>query len=562
MKLHPLAAAAALLAFAGTAGAGTAISNLSATLVTANGAPVTYSNAALPIADTLVVSPQHVGHMLLVPYYSVQGGNASLLNLINTDRVNGKAVKVRYRGAAHGDTVYDFTVYLSPGDMWSANVSQMGASAHLSSNDASCTLPASVEGDFSAARAQGDVAQTREGSIEIINMADVPPRLALVPTTGIGNLGSLTDQANPLFDAITQKNGVPDCAALPDQRADINATFPVNDDHWAKRGYNFPTGGLVAHWTIVNLTKSGSFTGAATAIAARKSGSTSDRAVANLVFSAQTSDAQPLALDQHTHPVYLTSDPLLAGGIYPSGTVAAPVTQALKSDFPDLSTPYVLNPATRGSAMAQTEMLAAALATRSVSNEYMTSPVVSFATDWTLAMPTQRYSVARDGAGAAGKELVFGSTLDFNSNPPQLPSVGVFGDKYFTGSNVSLSADKSQLCVRTDAVSYFDTEHRDSGPVASPVPPDATLNLCGVVSVVTFNNAAGSVLGAQLTAQNFAPRQPGTSEVFTDGWMTVATPGNNGLIGLPVIGFAHAKALSSSANLGGTWAHSMDRDGL
>lgn len=561
MKLHPLAAAAALIAFAGTAGAGTAISNLSATLVTANAAAVTNTNAPLPIADTLVVSPQHVGHMLLVPYYSVQGGNASLLNLVNTDRVNGKAVKVRYRGAAHGNVVYDFTVYLSPGDMWSANVSMAGASAHLTSNDASCTLPASVNGDFSDVRVQGDPAQTREGSIEIINMADVPPRLALVPVTGIANLGSLTDQANPLFDAITHTNGVANCAALPDQSADVNDTFPTNANHWAKRGYNFPTGGLIAHWSIVNLSKAGSFTGTATAIAARKSGSNSNRAVGNLVFSAQTNDPQPLDLNGRTHPVYLTSDPLLAGGIYPSGTVAAPVMQARKSDFPDLSTPYVLNPATRGSAMAQTQMISAALATQSVSNEYMTSPAVSFATDWTFAMPTQRYSVARDTGGAAGQELVYGSTLDFTSNPPKLPATAVFGDRYFTGANVSQSADKTQLCVRTDAVTYFDTEQRNSGPVMSPVPPDATLNLCGVVSVVTFNNASGSVLGAQLTAQNFQPRKPGSSEVFTDGWMSVATPGNNG-IGLPVIGFAYAKALSSSANLGGVWPHSMDRSGL
>jgi len=563
MRLHPLASTVALaaLTWAGTASAGSAIYNLPATLVTANGNDASQANPALPVADVLQVSHEGIGHMLVVPYFSVQGGNVSLLNLVNTDRVNGKAVKVRYRGAAHGNAVYDFTVFLSPGDMWSANVSEVGLGAALATNDASCTLPANVNQAFGTTRVQGDWAQTSEGTIEIINMADVPPRLALVPVTGLANLGSLTAQANPLFDAIAHDAGKAHCDQLPDQSADVNDTFPTNDNHWAKRGYNFPTGGLMAHWSVVNLSKAGSFTGAATAIAARKSGSTGNRAVANLVFSPQTSDAQPNDLIGRNHPVYLTSDPLLAGGVYENGTAAAPVVQALKSDFPDLSTPYVLNPKTLGSAIAQVQMLSGALATKAITNEYMTSPVVSFATDWTFAMPTERYSVARDTGGAVGKEMVYASTLDFSTTPPKLPTTAVFPDKYFTGSNMSQSQDKTRICVRTDLVTYFDTEQANSGPVFSPVPPSATLNLCGVVSVVTFNNAAGSVLGARLTAQNFQATKPGSSEVFTDGWMTVATPGNN-VIGLPIIGHAFAKALSSTANLGGTWAHSLDRDGL
>jgi len=73
-------------------------------------------------ADGLSVSAGGTGHILVVPYYTVQNGNATLLNLVNTDTSNGKEVKVRFRGASNSDDVLDFTLYLSPGDVWAAKV--------------------------------------------------------------------------------------------------------------------------------------------------------------------------------------------------------------------------------------------------------------------------------------------------------------------------------------------------------------------------------------------------------------------------------------------------------
>ena len=85
------------------------------------------------------------GHQLLVPYYNTQAGNATLINLVNTDVINGKAVKVRFRGGSNSDDVFDFQLYLSPGDVWAANISK-GADGlpRLTSGDKSCTLPAGV----------------------------------------------------------------------------------------------------------------------------------------------------------------------------------------------------------------------------------------------------------------------------------------------------------------------------------------------------------------------------------------------------------------------------------
>ena len=94
-------------------------------------------------ANTLQVSESGAGHFLVVPYFTTQSGNALLLSLINMDEFNGKAVKLRFRSARNADTLYDFQVFLAPGDMWTANVSQNGAGlSYLTTTDASCTKPA------------------------------------------------------------------------------------------------------------------------------------------------------------------------------------------------------------------------------------------------------------------------------------------------------------------------------------------------------------------------------------------------------------------------------------
>ena len=128
------------------------------------------------------------GHQLVTPYYSTQGDNNTLLSYVNTDLVNGKLLKVRFRGAANGDALLDFMVLLAPGDVWTASLSQgPDGIARISSPDKSCTLPSlPAQGvSFDTAQLQADLSatakalHTREGLVEAINMADVPPGSAL-----------------------------------------------------------------------------------------------------------------------------------------------------------------------------------------------------------------------------------------------------------------------------------------------------------------------------------------------------------------------------------------------
>jgi hypothetical protein len=75
-------------------------------------------------AQTLEVNEDGIGHSLLYPYFNAQGTNYTLFTVTNTDMLNGKAIKIRFRGAENSDDVYDITVFLSPGDVWNANITR------------------------------------------------------------------------------------------------------------------------------------------------------------------------------------------------------------------------------------------------------------------------------------------------------------------------------------------------------------------------------------------------------------------------------------------------------
>lgn len=168
-------------------------------------------------ATQLVVNNGGIGHSLYVPYFTVQNGNSTLINIVNTDTINGKAVKIRFRGASNSDDLFDFQLFLSPGDVWSANINQAAdGRAQLTTTDKSCTLPASVNQAFVLDRLPTTITateranQTREGYIEIFTMADVPPQTLLA--TGVL---AAPVMANAMFTAIKHVGGVLPVPALP-----------------------------------------------------------------------------------------------------------------------------------------------------------------------------------------------------------------------------------------------------------------------------------------------------------------------------------------------------------
>lgn len=501
-NLLALSIAATIGSLAGTANA-TVISN---TAVSGLGT----AGTGIPVAATqLTPTNTGIGHILLVPYYSTQGSNASLLNIVNTDEVNGKAVKLRYRAAANSDDVFDITIYLSPSDMWSASVTvdAAGLSA-LTTNDTSCTLPSKQDikdagGKFKTNRVRAAAAsETREGYIEILNSADIPPTLVNADT------GLRTATANPLFNAIKHAAGVPTCAAavMDLQENALNNTVD-SPNRWNTRGYTFPTGRLMANWTVANVAKKSVTTGEAVAVKATPTNIIDVPGAANLVWFPQTTEVVAPAT-----AALLTADPLLAGG----------AIKAAMYDFPDLSTPY----AGGGTPTAYADMLSRMIETSSVTNEFITSGDAAagtdFATDWVFTMPTRRYAVGVNYASTG--------SLVFNSG----------NTRHFTSANVSLS--NFQACVDTGALRAWDRE--ENTRTTFVISPSTNVRFCGESSVLTFNNKP-SVLGAQIAVNAIDTK-------FAEGWLRVNTPGAN-TAQLPIIGFASVTYAGGA--LGGTWTH-------
>ncbi len=467
-------------------------------------------------AAKLAVNPAGIGHNLIVPYFTAQGDNATLINLVNTDSTNGKAVKVRFRGAANSDDVLDFQVFMSPSDVWTAKISKSAdGAAMITTADTTCTLPVNsvfsgksfLTGRLASAT---DVNGTREGYIEIFNMANV---------TGA------------LLTGITHVNGKPkDCGVLSALSNDA-ASWP---------GLTNPTTGLMANWTIINTVTAAAYGGAAIAVDAIDVNGKA--ATGNLVYWPQ--NETPVKGD--TTP--FTADPLLAGDLTLGSTqTLKPAIKALNQDLPDMSTPYagsvgqvyVASSSTPSSAMRYATELSGALAATSVANEFFTDSAalqIGAATDWVFTMPTRRYHVA----------------LSYPSTRVYTPYS--IANTYFAASNTAVVANVAsglnQICVDGIKVNGYDREeYMQSGATFSP---SATQYFCGEVGVWSINktiSAAGdvsAVLGANVSVVGVTPQTP----IISEGWMSVATPGlavAGESKGLPVLGSSFTKASSDAA---------------
>jgi len=484
-------------------------------------------------ATALQLSTTGTGHMLVVPYFSAQNGNKTLLSLTNTDDVNGKAVKIRFRGAANSDDIYDFQVFLSPGDIWTAEVRQ-GADgfAELVTGDNSCTKPTNVNQSFKSTRFQAagwtdavNQSNTREGYIEIFNMGDI--RL-------LANATNAT--AEDLYKATKHDatTGKPACGSYSATTVWADLDKPANNTAALNAlGMDLPTTGLMANWTIINVPNATAWSGAATAIEAVTAPATPVPDEAAIVYFPQVNATVGGALTGAVATNF-TADPLLRAGL---------VSGQAQFDLPDMSTTYV--GATGGTAAGpvdQATALTAALATSSINNEFWALDGINGATDWVFSMPTRRYSAA----------------VDYTAAPVDIKYTAL-GTDYFTNANLTLNA--ANIACVTDITNTFWNREEGTAVVAagdtSSSPGDAApapLAMCGETSVLAFNDPASTgtdaqptkVLGAQTTVRNYNLAIGGTK--VEEGWMRLDTPGVGN--GLPIIGSAFMSAFNSNAKPG------------
>ncbi|AVT12594.1 surface layer protein NpdA [Paracidovorax avenae] len=520
-RIHPISRAAAALlgtlAVAGAAHAGV----IAGTGATPSGAQLGYTNAAA----TRVVEGK-TGHALLVPYFTAQNGQMSVLHLVNMDRDNGKVVNVRFRGANNGDRLLSMHVLLGPGDIWTGAVTAgADGTAQLTTDDTTCTLPQlsrNVPQPFSTDRldpawsAATKAAQTREGSIEAIVMADVP---------GARAYGDDGASNSTLFTLIKAVNGVQPCT----ERYGTLNTLLLDDISGepaaASRGLATPTGQVAATWYIIDVPGSTTFAGAATAVQAIDIAGQPARG--NYMLFPPTDGVVG-------QPELYTADPLLvsAGQAYrykdaqgsTAQPTAAPVLAARFNDLPDLSTPMYL-PASAENARRTAGDLSRLMATREVRNQYVLDQSISALTDWVLATPTKRYSVAKDYSQSdTASQRVYSV----------VPPAGS-GTQYFHAANTQVGQSVCSLSRSWGMLTFS----RQSMMADHSVPPtNVQYESCGAVSVLSFGQK--SALASSINQQYIFGD-------FTSGWASILVPDAQGL---PIIGTSVMKLSNPNATPG------------
>jgi len=506
------------------------------------------SSVAAALIGLGMAGAAHASNILLVPYYTAQGSNATLLNIVNTDTINGKAVKVRFRGAANSDDVFDFQVFLSPGDVWTGNVSKSASGlAQLTTNDNSCTKPAKAVLNSTpfvttrlnpALTAEQKAEQTREGYVEIFVMADIEKDLVAGDDLD-GTADKDTD--NDLYQATKHVSGVAPCSGKAWTGLD-NAVVGAASTAAAAAsvaagnavGLSLPTGGLFANYTIINLEKAGAWDGEAVPV--------ETPAVTEIPYWPQTATAVAAA-----DIVKFSADPLFSSTAIP-GTTGATVKAAIKAgsyDLPDLSTAYTLAAAAAATdPVTQATTVSTALATTTVTNEFLVDSDFGATTDWVFSMPSRRYWVAMNYAAANAATSVLpddGRRFTNDTN------------NFFRTTNTAVSG--GLICV---SGVERDTWNQEEGRIESSTDvvvspsslPPATL-FCGEASVLSINAGATKptpTIGASVAVTDI-------DVGYKAGWMSLTTSGATRPLGLPVVGQSFTRALAGDSFFAGSWAH-------
>lgn len=578
------------LGFAGAASAAVLSGTAGGPLVVSDGTPAN-NRLTGANADGLEFAEGGVGHMLLVPYYSAQNGNMTVLHVVNTDTKNGKAIKVRFRGASNSDDVLDFQVFLSPQDVWTAAVSQ-GADgvAQIVTADNTCTVPRLNPGQpqsFVTTRVNPNsdkAEQTREGYVEIFNIADI---------SGEKIWGSKANQFSELYTLTKHKNGVAPCS---DGGTNWSALEQIAiEDHDEQSavavGFDTPTGGLAGDWYIINVPQTTTFSGGATAVRATTTAVGATVARGNFVHFPQD-DGAVAGIDNFTaDPLFRSTNVLDVKGV--TAATIVPALDAGNYDLPDLSTPYLAltAPIAATDPLDQAVALTNALAVQSVSNQYTLDEPIQAKTDWVFSMPTRRYSVAANYAILADASNTKGYGHDEYRLFSDLSAATVATEwqatwfRPATGADVATNTgplvgvtntsvdENGNICVTVDNQKFYDREESEytvtNGSVFSPAKPGqaAKFSLCGEVSVLAFKDAGASVLGA---SERIARQTAAASILYKNGWGVVTT-GNKAKTtpataatatpGLPLLGASFIKLTNSavsqgmSGTYGITWPH-------
>jgi len=499
----------------------------------------------------MYVNERGTGETLIFPFYSAENSNNTNINIANTTSQH-KAVKVRVLEAQNSQEVIDFNLYLSPMDHFSFVVMETAdGGAALKTGDKSCTVPA-IPADgvaFRSLKYAGDkqvtdpaakddfdntgIGRTQVGYIEVIEMGQLDPdSAALIDADGKMNAAA----------AITHSSeGVPaDCSILVDAWSTISGV----DGDWLAESKTASTGntgnseflaswaggGLYGYASVINVEQGATFGYDAIAIA--------DHVAAGATGS-----------DMHYEPGDIK--PNFADGALDTAAIVsvngAAVTLDFDGDYPAETTERI-------------QALNALIMSSEVYNDYVTDSAIGATTDWLMTFPTKAFHVnstepvepfSKLWNGKSACEPTELSAVDREeSTPPPPPSPGSAGPDFSPKPPADPVAppagDDVPLCYEATIVQFAEESAAGSSTVAVGV--NQYLDAANGWATISMMPAdLDTTLGPCGTDGDIS-----TTGDWTDPCDRSIDAGDGTLFGLPVVGFAVQKYISSSA--GATYA--------
>jgi hypothetical protein len=539
-------------------------------------------------AQAVNMNPDGLGQVLIYPYYTTNGGNQTIMSVVNTTD-NAKAVKVRYLEGFNSREVLDFNLYLSAWDVWVAAIADDAGTPTLYIPDDSCTVPY-LYGDFGGVQpflniAYNDndlfsndggptgIARAAEGHVEVIEMGTIEP-------------GSPTeaDITHRWHDVVVGED---------DDGKDIveKQWFPGDCDqlvaNWTRDADYSPLGMWTCdtifstcsnNWIDIDRNSGGLFGGAAVVNAEN-----------GTMYSYNAQAIQGYDdTDGHRHREPGQIYPNLNSGNQHSAYVffGVPQNEVQKLHYP--------RPVGAVSAVFMHENLM---------NEYTLDDALAASTEWVVTFPTKAFYVDEElVSGLPGTEYYYweptvgapncnnwmpgdpnpaaeystGGDMD-GYNPNTTPPTGwefcTFQYYTYTGDAIRPFTDLFQpdgKACELATIQVWDRDERSPGddnpsgtrpPVVSPSIPGACdpeiqvcepatpFELCYEVNVVRFGDgdifATPEVEGSSLLISvDLSDETPGSTATFKNGWGKIDFSTNPehvdraGLVGLPATGFA------------------------
>jgi hypothetical protein len=378
-------------------------------------------------AHAVSLSSNGIGEVLFYPYYTVNKGQDTLVSLVNSDRVNGKVVKVRFKEGYNGRVVMDLDVFLSPADVWTAAVTQVSADGGvlIRTSDRTCTLPvipadglAFVSSGYDGSAQPGDdgphdITRTREGSIEVITAGDLvygTTTYSAIAHVQTGNAG----EGQP-----------PGCATL--------------DTHQIAADITAPTNALFGSGSIVNVGTGIFFGYAATAIR----------------------DFSAIAL----------FDPENNGPTLDQANTAGVDGARAYISIVDAETPVVAD-YTSG-----VDAVSAALMSGAFGNEYFIDPSLGALTDWIISYPTKSFYVDKLLYPENQTNPFFEPFLNGASS---VPLFAIVFDREEGYNDVQCPATPPPGCGPAEPITYYQVNAISiREPSTAPQPPHVTSDVFG-----------------------------------------------------------------------------------